>query len=655
MLTSRSMSAVRKLKESRMANQSIDEATESLRRDLTGRHKQVVFALGIVLAFAQVYLVVFGLASPQVHASTFLAFIAPITVLSYRAYPSAPRERIPLYDWALAALTSAPFIYGAFFYDDLIMRAIRPTELDTAMAVLAVLAVLEIARRAVGIILPVIAGLFLVYALWGGALPGVLSHRGYGLGRLTNTMFMTTNGLFSSPSQVAATMVFMFVFFGAFLQSTGGSRVITDIAFALAGRFTGGPAKVAVLSSAGLGMVSGSSSANVATTGQVTIPLMRQVGYGRKFAASVEASASTVGTLTPPIMGAAAFIMAEITGIPYAEIVVAGIVPALLFYVSILACVHLEATKLGLGGLKRDQLPRLGKTIRTGGVILLPVGLLVALIFMYYPVMHAAFYSTLGLIVVGLIHPRIRFGVRDVFTSMSSAAQMAIQAASACAAAGIVVGVLNLTGLGLRFSSWTLQIAGTSAVLALLFTMVITIILGMGLPPVAAYIVAASITAPALAELGFPLLAAHMFVFYFSCLSAITPPVGVTAFIGAGISGASPMGTALQSSILSLPAFVVPYLFMYSSSLLLDGSPMYVTTSLVTGIIGVAAFAVAVIGHLRDRCPIWQRAAFLIGGGLALVPVWQYAIAGLVVLAVVVTVHFLGSASTSSDSEVSSA
>ncbi|NJC23787.1 TRAP transporter 4TM/12TM fusion protein [Arthrobacter pigmenti] len=615
-----------------------DEAT-TLKRDLEGTSRSVLYGLSVLMALTQIYLIIFATASPMVHTAIFLAFIVPLVLLSYRPMSRARTRSIPWYDWIAALVSSAPFIYVAINYEDIIRRAIVPTTVDQTMAVIACVAILEISRRAIGFVLPLIALIFLFYTVWGGFLPGILSHRGYELDRITNTLFMTSNGVFGSAAQVAATMVFMFVFFGAFLNATGASRVITQLAFSVAGRYTGGPAKVAVIASGGMGMVSGSASANVATTGQVTIPLMKQVGYRGVFAAAVEAAASTAGTLTPPIMGAAAFIMAEITGIPYAEIVIAGIIPAILFYVTVLMCVHFEASRLGLKGMDKADIPKASTVMKKGIFILSPVIMLAVLIFMYYPVMYAAFYATIALVVIALVHPSIPLSPKGIVNSIANSADMVLQAGAACACAGLVIGVLNLTGLGLRFSSWTLGIAGASVILALIFTMLITIVLGMGLPPVAAYIVAASVAAPALTTLGFPLLASHMFIFYFSCLSSITPPVGITAFIAAGIARARPMRTAFTACFLALPAFVVPFLFIYSPAFLLEGEPLEIVGVSIKALLGFVFISAGVIGFVRKHAFIWERVMFILGGSLVLSSNFIPIAVGVVLVAVALLFH----------------
>ncbi|GAA0369741.1 TRAP transporter permease [Bacillus horti] len=616
-----------------------DEPFEQ-KRSLEGRDKQIVYAVSLLMATLQVYLIIFSLTAPMINTGIFLMFVAVLVFLLYKPAKRITSNAIPWFDWLAAFLSAIPFLYGVLFYEEIIARATFPTVLDKVMMILAVLAILEMSRRTIGIILPCIALLFVLYAIWGGNLPGIFVHRGYDLDRLTNTFFMTTNGIYGSPTKVAATMVFMFVFFGAFLNATGASKVITDGSFSIAGRFTGGPAKVAIFASALMGSVSGSASANVATTGQLTIPLMKKVGYNKDFAAGVESAASTGGTITPPIMGAGAFIMAETTGIPYSDIVKAAIIPALLFYMAVFTSTHFEAKKLGLRGLPKKDLPQLIHVLKKGFHVLLPLVFLIVLILMYFPVMHAAFYSTIALIVAAMLHPATRIKIKEIFNAVANSAHMVLQAAAACACAGIVIGVLNLTGLGLRFSTVTLQLAGHSLFLALFFTMVIAIILGMGLPPVAAYIIGAAVAAPALTNLGFPLLASHLFIFYFAAISSITPPVAVTAYIGAGIAGGSPIKTAVISCLLGLPAFIVPYMFMFSDVFLLQSEPLEFILLIVPTTIGFICLSTGIIGFFSKRLIMVERMTFIASGILLLIFDYLTSSIGLGLLIGILIYHY---------------
>lgn len=620
--------------------QEIDPEVSRSKRKLRGIDKPIVFTISFVMAVVQIYLIIFSMRAPMINTGIFLMFVSTLTFLLYKASPKIKSESIPWYDWVLAAVAVLPFLYGSSFYNEIISRAVTPTYTDIIMTIIAVAVILEISRRTIGILLPGIAILFIFYALWGGNIGGIFSHPGYSLERLTNTFYMTTNGIYGAPAKVAATMVFMFVFFGAFLNATGASKVITDGAFSIAGKYTGGPAKVSIIASALMGSVSGSASANVATTGQLTIPLMKKIGYKRHFAAGVESASSTGGTITPPIMGAAAFIMTEITGIPYGDIVLAAIIPALLFYLATFTAVHYEAKKLGLRGLSKEQLPSIFLVIKKGFYVMLPLILLIVLILMYYPVMYAAFYSTIALIIMGFIQPTSRLTIKKVFQAIADSSGMVLQAAAACACAGIVIGVLNLTGLGLRFSSVTLGIAGQSLILALIFTMIISIILGMGLPPVAAYIIGSAVAAPALINLGFPVLASHLFVFYFSALSSITPPVAVTAYIGAGIAGANPLRTAVTSCLIGLPAFIVPYMFMFSDHFLLQGDVFNIILTLIPAIIGFFCLSAGIIGYFNKKLYIYERVGFVLGGGLLLIFDFITGAVGVLILVLVVMYHY---------------
>ncbi len=620
---------------------SDEEVTEARKRTLSGYDKRIVNAIGIFMVFTEVYILIFAMITPFIHTSIFMAFIIVLCFLVFKPSCKMKKNRIPWYDWIIAAVSSSPFIYVAVNYNEIIERTSRPNQIDKIMTVIALLAAIECGRRLVGWALPIIASLFIAYAMFGGGLPGIFAHNGYDITRLSTTMLLSSSGLFSSPVRTAATMVFMFVLFGSFLNATGAGQVLTNLAMGFVGKYTGGPAKVSVIASALMGTVSGSSTANVVTTGQITIPLMISTGYKRYFAAAVEAAASTGGTLTPPIMGAAAFVMAETIGTGYAQIVYAAIVPALLYYVAIMFSVHFEAKKRGLAGLPKQSLPIVKEVVKEGFHVLIPLVFLIALIVSGYPVIYAAFYGTIAFIVMSMLKKKTRLRLNNFADALIEVATSILQPAAACACAGIVTGILGLTGLGVRFSSLAMNIAEHNIFLALLVTMVICIILGMGLPVVAAYIIGAAIAAPALIGLSFPVLASHLFVFYFACISPITPPVAVTAYIGAGIAQAKPIKSAFTACMLAISAFIVPYLFIFEQTLLLEGTVGSIVWRVALCGMALLAFSTAFVGFMNTGLAYYERVLFFAAFALLIWLNTQANIAGIILFAAVIILQYV--------------
>lgn len=464
---------------------------------------------------------------------------------------------------------------------------------DLWAALAGVILILELTRRVAGMALVIIAGVFIVYSFVGPWLPGFLQHRGYDAKRFF-TYIYTDQGILGPTTAISSTYIILFVTFAAFLQASKVGDYFVNFAFAAAGQARGGPAKVAVFASGLMGMINGTSAGNVMATGSLTIPLMRRVGYKPQTSAAIEAAASSGGQIMPPIMGAGAFIMAEITGIPYTEIVVAAIIPAVLYFASVYFMVDLAATKHGMKGLPRKELPdfrELAKQV----YLFIPVIILIYALFAGYSVIRAGTLAMISAAVVSWLTP-YKMGPRAVLKAFELAAKMSIQLIVVCACAGIIVGVIALTGVGTRFSSLLLALAAQNQLLALFFAMVVSIILGMGMPTTAAYAVAASVIAPGLINLGIQPLVAHFFIFYFAVMSAITPPVALAAYAGAALSGSDPMKTSVESFKIGLAAFVVPFMFFYSSSLLMQGEWIDIIHVFITASVGIYLLASAVQG-----------------------------------------------------------
>lgn len=609
-----------------------------MRRQLTGKSKTLVYYWALTMTLAQVYIIVFGMMQSSIHNNIFLAFVTSLIFLAYKPAKTWSNE-IALYDIALALLATVPYIYFIWDFSNILLRTASPNNTDILMMTIALVTILEACRRTIGLALPVISVLFILYTFYGNHLSGIWVHRGFSVSRFTSIMYMTDNGIFGPITRVAATLVFMFILFGAFLEKSKAGEIMTQMALALVGRYSGGPAKVAVVGSGLVSLVSPSAASNVATTGHITIPLMKKMGYKPHFAAAVEAAASSGGTFTPPIMGAAAFIIAEVLQIPYARVVRAAILPAFLYYVAVFLAVHFEAKRLNLGGSPQSQLPVLKEVLGRGFHVLLPLMLLMALIFMNYPVVHAAFISTVALAVMACMRAYTRMKIRDFFDALSNGALKSLDASAACACAGIVIGTINLTGLGVRFSQLTLQLAGNSLFWALLATMIMVIVLGMGLPATAAYVIGAAVAGPTLIGLGIPPLVAHLFIFYFSVLSSITPPVPLAAYIAAGIADTSPLKTSFTACYIGLPVFILPFMFVESPALLLDGPALDVLRVVITSIIGVLGITLGTIGFYKVKIPIWQRIIAFCSGLLLINPELTTAVAGIAGLAIVIALN----------------
>ncbi|WP_339884645.1 TRAP transporter fused permease subunit [Vreelandella maris] len=472
------------------------------------------------------------------------------------------------------------------------------------------LLILELTRRVAGLALVVISAVFLTYVFAGPYLPGFLGYPGLSLQRFFSQVY-TDAGILGPTTAVSSTYIILFIIFAAFLQASKVGDYFVNFAFAAAGRARGGPAKVAIFASGLMGMINGTSAGNVVSTGSLTIPLMKKVGYPARSAGAIEAAASTGGQIMPPIMGAGAFIMAEVTGIPYTEIAIAAIIPAILYFASIYFMVDFEAARKGMRGMRKDEIPLFSKLVKQV-YLFAPIIILIVALFMGYSVIRAGTLATASAAVVSWISPN-KMGLRAILKALQIAGTMSIQIIAVCACAGLIVGVISLTGVGARFSSLLLGLAGVSQLLALVFAMLISILLGMGMPTTAAYAVAASVVAPGLINIGIEPLIAHFFVFYFAVVSAITPPVALASYAAAGISGDNPMGTSVASFKIGLAAFIVPFMFFYSPAMLMEGSPMQILRVGVTATLGIVLLSGMVQAWFFGPVNAWQRVVMLVG------------------------------------------
>lgn len=592
-------------------------------RALSGLSRRIVYGIAIAYAVYFLYTAQFGIQSPQAHRGLYWGFAAALTFLVYPAM-TRRRERkaegIPFWDIGLALLSAVAAVYFVTRYGEMVARGGRPNTVDMVLGVAAILLSLEATRRTVGWMLTGIGVGAIAYLMAGPYMPGLLAHRGYDAERLVGNAYTSFNGIFGPIADIFATFVFIFILFGAVLQKSGAGQFFVDLPFALAGGSRGGPAKVAVGVSALMGSVNGSPVANVMTTGSVTIPLMRKVGYSREFSGGVEASASVGGQMLPPVMGAGAFLIAEFTRTPYTTIVLVSIVPALLYFLAVYLLVDFKALKEGLVGLPASELPDAKTVLKQGWYFVLPLVLLFVLILMRYSPAFAGFWAIVSILVIGVLVPYRgkRMGLRDVADALATGSIASLAVGAIVGTIGIVVGVVNLTGLGLRFSDLIVTLAGGSLLLALVLVTLVSWLLGAGLTVTSSYIMVAILAAPALTELGLSLLVAHLIVFWVSQDANVTPPIGLAAFAAASISGGSPMRTCWEAWLLARGLYIVPFLMAYSP--LIDGPFADAVPVVGTAILGIIALTAGMTGYLRRETRWWERTLLLVGGVLLIAP-----------------------------------
>jgi TRAP transporter 4TM/12TM fusion protein len=517
----------------------------------------------------------------------------------------------------LAAVTVS--LYPVLQYDAIVSRTGLPSDLDLTMGAIAIALLVEACRRMIGTFMAVLVCCFLVYAWIGPLLPGLLSHRGYTFQRIIYHNYLFQEGIYGLALGVAATFVFMFIFFGAVLEKTGGGQFFIDVAYALTGRHRGGPAKGAVVASAFMGSVNGSAIANTVSTGAFTIPTMKKVGYKPHEAGGVEAAASTGGQLLPPIMGAGAFVMAELIGVPYSEIVKVAIIPALMYFAVIFLFIDILARRNNIQGLPAKSLPRMLAVLKGGYHFLPPFILLVVLITQHYSPLQAGLYATALLFVFAMFRASSRLSPKDLAEALVLAARNTLAVTVACAAAGIVVGMVGLTGLGLKFSEMVVSWGGGHLLATLLLIAIASLVLGLGLPVTASYIVLIVLAGPALQELGLPVIVAHMIVYWYSQDSNVTPPVALSAFAAAGIAGSNPMRTGVAAWKFAKGLYLIPLLMAYSP-LLLNGSTPEIVLAVITGMLGLCAFAVTIEGYWLRKTTWLERVATGLATILLLTP-----------------------------------
>lgn len=622
--------------ENNLEEEPVESTSEA--RKLTGWIKILFTTIAVAGALFHLYILNFHPIDPWLFRSAHLVFG---TILGFMLFPGWKKAsgRIHLVDWFLILASIAIAIYIYMNLTQLLFRfGVLPTMMDFVVAAAGILIVLELTRRTSGWTLPILAGVFILYAFVGPYLPSILNHSGYSLPRFS-TYIYGLDGIFGVTLDVSSKYILLFIIFGAFLQMSGVGRYFIDFSFSLAGGMRGGPAKVSVISSGLMGMMNGTSAGNAVATGSLTIPLMKRVGYNPRFAAATEATASAGGQIMIPIMGAGAFLMAEITGIRYADIVIAATIPALLYFLSVYLMVDFEAIKKGMKGLARKDLPSM-KGILKQSYLFIPIIILITLLVTgKATVIRAGTWSILACLVVSLFHPATRMGIKKIISALELGMKNVIQLLAVCACAGIIVGVIALTGIGLRFSSMLLSIADNDKFLALLFAMFISILLGMGMPTTAAYAVAASVVAPGLINLGIEPLFAHMFVFYYAVMSAITPPVALAAYAAAGVAGTDPFKTGVEAFRLGIAAFIVPFMFMYSPQLLMIGSFTEIAVAVITASVGIYLLSASVQAWFAGRKTHMVSRILLLVASLSLINAsltWDLVAIGIVAICVAI-------------------
>ncbi|WP_431800332.1 TRAP transporter permease [Halobacillus andaensis] len=658
-------------------------------RELTGWLGRLAFIGLLAFSLFQLYSSTIHPLPAQILRSVHVGFGL---VLIFLLYPATKKNRkfnkVAWYDLIFVLLSLVVGTYWLFFYERIVTQAGALTTIDFYIGVAAVLLVLEATRRAVGIPITVIAILFLVYAYWGRQMPGFLIHRGVDVDNLVQSMFFTTEGILGTPIAVSSTFIFLFLLFGAFLVKTGVGQYFNDLAVTLAGRRTGGPAKVAIFSSALQGTISGSSVANVVTSGAFTIPMMKKLGYRREFAGGVEAAASTGGQLMPPIMGAAAFLMIEFIGVDYWSIAKAALIPAILYFTGIWIMTHFEAKRTGLSGMDKEEMPN-RKAVFKQLYLLLPIVAIILFLSSGMSVMRAALYGILTTIVVGLLRKEkfrklyiVAFGVgfagyviygiatggfelvqafivggmvtvlvsylydgnfAESIEALVDGARTALGVVAATAAAGIIVGVVTKTGLGLKLANSLVSLANGQILLTLFFTMLAAIILGMGSPTTANYVITSTIAAPAVILLGVPDLAAHLFVFYFGIIADITPPVALAAFAASGVASSEPIRTGLNAAKLAIAAFIIPYMFVLENQLLMIGvdNAFELVWILFTAISGMIAIGAGLVGYWFRKVEWYERIPAVIGGLSLIYPSTMSDVIGLSIFIILLGLQFL--------------
>ncbi len=613
---------------------------ESNTRIWEGKGRTMVnFVLAVFSLFC-IYVTLFASWLEELRLTTFVAFIVLLGYLVYPAKKGVQKTNyIPWYDVLLMLCGTGAFLYYAANAVDIIQQGSKFEWYQIVIGIVGIISLAEVCRRSVGLPIVIVASCFIVYALiWGLSNPTLWGKLNY----IIHYLFYGKEGVLSTPVNVCSKFIVVFIIFGAFLERTGIAEFFIKLANAVVGGFSGGPAKVAVVASALEGMVSGSSVANTVGSGSVTIPLMKKTGYKPEFAAAAEASASTGGQIMPPIMGAAAFLMADYVGVPYSNIVVRAILPAILYFAGVFISVHLEAKKEGLRGLTREELPRFLPLLKQSYLIL-PLIILIYLVgTSKFTIQYAAAIAIVAIIVVSLFNKENRITPKRIWESLAAGGQGMIAVAAACGVAGIIAGTITMTGLANMMINGIVALAGNQVIVALFLTMLCCIVLGMGVPTTANYCIMAATCAPILVRMGVPAIAAHFFVFYFGIVADLTPPVALAAYAGAAIAQANPMKTAVTSTKLAIGAFIVPYVFALNPAMLfIDTSAIELILIVITSLIGIFAVSASLEGYLFKTMSWYERILSLVGGLLLIYPGYITDVVGIGLVLVTLVIQLI--------------
>lgn len=601
-------------------------------RKLTGLSHKIMYFYIILIGLFQLYTAVFGAFESYLQKNIHLGLVLPLAFILYPMCKRAPQDRVPFYDWILGLLAMVPSIYAIINYDEITLRIVQVDPVTQAQFICGVLLfvlLMEGTRRVVGLPLTIIAILFASYMYFGDSLPGVMKGLSFPLHEIVEQIYLTDEGIFSMPLGVSATLVAAFLIFGGFLEKCGTGPYFMEVAQAFTGTAPGGPANIAVMSSCLFGSISGSAVANVYGTGTFTIPLMKRIGYPPYFAGAVEAVSSSGGQIMPPVMGAGAFLMASFLGIPFVDVMIAAVTPAVIYYAAVFLMIRLEALKRGLKGLPEDELPKKSEVLKRA-YLFLPIITLVYFLCIGYTPMRAAAIGALVAWLVSLPQPTKRMGPRAVCDAMYGGMKNITLVCVACATAGIVLASVSLTGVGVKLVGFVLAFSHGTPIIALALVMVVSLVLGMGLPTTGAYILAAALGAPILTKLGFPAISAHMFVFYYAIISNITPPVALAAYAASSIAGSDPNKTGFAACKLGFLAFVTPFAFCYDPGILLQGTLVQNCFGILSCIIACLGFGFAMMGYINRNLHLWERLVLAAFSVLALTPYDLVTIAGAV-------------------------
>ncbi len=618
----------------------IKDVEVSRKRELTGVIGSVLWGVGLLMSLFHIVVLVFRPIDPWFFRSFHVVFAGILVFSLFPGWKKGPQHTLHLADYLLIICLLLPVVYIYIEFDAWVYRVgVVPNTLDTIFSLLFILGVLEMSRRTTGIPLTLIAILFIFYGRFGEYMPGFFQHKGYSWPRMLTYLF-SLDGILSIPVFASAHYIFLFILFGAFLEASGAARFFVDFARSVAGGRRGGPAKVSIVSSAMIGTASGSSVANVVVDGVLNIPLMKASGFKPTVAAAVEAMNSAGGQIVPPVMGAAAFLMAEILGVPYGTIAMAAVIPAILYYSAAYWMIDFYSAKMGLVGMPKSELPLFRRLMKEKGYLLIPLFvLLYCLMVAQMSPFRSAIWAILALILFGWIKPETRLGLKKILNVLSYGSRNAMEIAATCAAAGIIVGIISQTGLGMKFAMIIISYSQGQLFIALILTMLIAMILGMGMPTTAAYAISASVLPPALTKMGVPPLAAHFFIFYFACIAPLTPPLAVASYAAAAIANAKVWDVSWLAVKFAIAGFLVPYMFVYGPALLLVGNPQDILLALITGLIGTMTLSAAVQGWFLGDLSYLKRGYLMLMSLLLIKPGWQSDLLGLGLLTIIIIIQ----------------